>query len=199
MRVQTAVFRDARSRDVVNALLSIHWPSDIRILDMTWGKGAFWQGTERHVVGADLAPRYGCHMKADAQRLPIRSAAFDVAVFDPPHLFSRGPSPSRQTLHDDYSEVSNYEVLRRLYAGAATEIRRVATRGAIIKFTDMVKFGRLHPSHLIIGCEIAPVLGWPDEIAILDSGTVRPNPSQEGGGQRHLRNNHSYFFLYDWG
>lgn len=197
LRRPKALFRDVRSREVIEALLAIHFPDVTSIVDATWGKGAFWRGHEP-VVGLDIVPRLGCQLAADATDLPLRSQAVDLAVFDPPFTFSRGKNPGSTKVHEDFSFLPNYDSLLSLCRGAAEELRRVARLGAIVKLADSVKHGKFHSLHIDAVNEMRPWLGGPEDIAILDSGVVRPD-GPNWGAPKHLRNTHSYFFVYVWG
>jgi hypothetical protein len=189
-----AVFRDVYSRQVLEATLAVHFPEGV-ILDCTWGKGAFWSDDNRgRVVGMDLAPRYGCLVQADARFLPIRDKAVAVAVFDPPH--QHGVSSTTTLRHqEDFSRMPTQADIHRLITSAAPELRRVSQMGAIIKVTDMVEAGRYMPTHSLLAAALAPVLGWPSDLAILDSGVVRPTRHER---VLHLRHAHSYFLVYRW-
>ena len=116
---QSALFRGVRSRDVIRTLMELHFPRAKGIADH-WGKGAFWFGGEL-VLGLDIEPRLGCAVRADAQAVPLRYHAVDVAVFDPPFTWSRGRNPGSTMLHKDFSYLARYEDLYRLLAEAAKE------------------------------------------------------------------------------
>lgn len=192
-----AVFRDARSRDVIRVVLQTHFPGAERAVDLTWGKGAFWTGEEESgwVVGLDKRPRYGCQIAADSRHVPLRSQSVDVAIFDPPH--QHGISKTTTLKHqDDYDRMPNQRDIHQLLADTAPELRRIARVGAIIKLTDMVEAGRYVPTHMMFAAAAAPKLGWPCDLAILDSGVVRPvRPNQR---VLHLRHAHSFWLIYKW-
>jgi len=193
-----AVFSGARSCDVIAAILRIHFPDAPMIADLTWGKGAFWSGDE-WVLGLDIASRYGCHVRADSRHTPLRDGVVDLAVFDPPFLVNRGAggvSPTTLRLLADYGghTFRTQQEVRQLYIDTAPEIRRIARCGAIIKCADIVDVG-FQPTHALLIAAFQPILGLPADIAILDSGVVRPIRFKR---VLHLRNAHSYFLVYKW-
>lgn len=200
-----ALFQGARSREVIETILDMHFGGTARpnahgpwIADLTWGKGAFWgDNWPGNVVGFDLAPRLGAVATADAKHAPLRDGAVEIAVFDPPFTFSRGKNPGSAGLVTDYVFLQSYEELLHLCCNAACEMRRIATKGAIVKLADSIKHGKFHPLH-INGAEVMrPWLGQPCDIAILNSGVVRPE-GPNWGEPKHLRNMHSYFLVYKW-
>ncbi len=192
---RNAVFHNTNSREVLRAILAIHFPDDLLIADLTWGKGAFWEG--QPVIGLDIEPRLGCHIRADARAVPLQAGLIDVAVLDPPHTWSRGKNPGSAGLVSDYGFLPSKDALLTLCCEAAREIRRIATAGAILKIMDTVKHGKYHAVHIEVAKAIEPDLGVLEDIAILDSGVVRPE-GPNWKDQKHLRNGQSYFLVYRW-
>ena len=193
---QNAVFRDVHSKQVIASILEVEYPDIKTVADLTWGKGAFWKTAPVHgVIGLDKRPRYGCQIAADARHVPLVDEAVDVAIFDPPH--QHGVSKTTTLQHQaDYDRLPNQKDVHQLLADVVPELRRVASIGAIIKLTDMVEAGRFMPTHMLFAAAAAPQLGWPCDMAILDSGVVRPmKPNQR---VLHLRHAHSYFLIYKW-
>ncbi len=190
-----AVFRDCYSRDVIDTIFAIHFPGSVEIADLTWGKGAFWRDPlESQVIHRfDKAPRYGADY-ADSRLVPLKDACVDVVVFDPPH--QHGISKTTTLQHQaDYARMANQADIHQLILDTAPQLRRIARLGAIVKLTDMVEAGRFMPTHSLMMSACADVLGWPEDIAILDSGVVRPTRHERG---LHLRHAHSYFLVYKW-
>ena len=194
---KNAVFRDVYSKEVIASILEVEFPDIERVADLTWGKGAFWRHKApiHGVLGLDRKPRYGCQIASDARHVPLVEGAVDVAIFDPPH--QHGVSKTTTLKHQaDYDRMPNQKDIHQLLADVVPEIRRVASVGAIIKLTDMVEAGRFMPTHMMFAAAAAPQLGWPCDLAILDSGVTRPmKPNQR---VLHLRHAHSYFLIYKW-
>ncbi len=66
-----------------------------RILDATINKGRFWRGSRRKIVGMDINPGYSPDILADHADMPCEDAAFDVVVYDPPHIPNQGNDRSK--------------------------------------------------------------------------------------------------------
>jgi hypothetical protein len=60
------------------------------ILDATVNRGRFWAGSVRPVVGLDVDARHRPDVVADNAALPFAAGAFDVVVYDPPHVPNQG-------------------------------------------------------------------------------------------------------------
>jgi SAM-dependent methyltransferase len=61
-----------------------------RILDATVNRGRFWKGSTRPVIGMDRETGHRPHVAGDNTRMPLRREAFDVVVYDPPHIPNQG-------------------------------------------------------------------------------------------------------------
>lgn len=201
-----AVFRDTNSKAVIAQIMAVAFPDIKSISDLTYGKGAFWYGQPDatdsplyhagiRLVPLDRHPRYGCLIEADSRHVPLKDEAVDLVIFDPPH--QHGISKTTTLKHQaDFGRMPNQRDIHQLLIDSMPEVRRVARVGAIIKLTDMVEAGRFMPTHMMFAAAAAPVLGWPCDMAILDSGVVRPvKPNQR---VLHLRHAHSYFLIYKW-
>lgn len=65
------------------------------ILDATVNGGRFWRDSDRPVIGLDIDPRHGPSVCADNTAMPFRDAAFEVIVYDPPHIPNQGRDRSK--------------------------------------------------------------------------------------------------------
>ena len=65
------------------------------ILDATINGGRFWRNSKRKVVGLDIDPKHRPTVVADNTVMPFRDAAFDVVVYDPPHIPNQGRDQSK--------------------------------------------------------------------------------------------------------
>ena len=61
-----------------------------RILDATVNGGRFWKGSTREIIGMDIAHSHRPSILADNRAMPFADAAFDVVVYDPPHIPNQG-------------------------------------------------------------------------------------------------------------
>lgn len=66
-----------------------------RILDATVNGGRFWRGSTRKVIGMDIAPAHRPAILGDHTEMPFADRAFDVVVYDPPHLPNQGKDKSK--------------------------------------------------------------------------------------------------------
>ena len=194
---RNSVFRDMNSADVIRCIMDLHFPDAGSVADLTYGKGAFWKDAPAglDVIGLDGSPRYGCLIEADCRSVPLRDQSVDVAVFDPPHQHAIGKTTGLRH-GDDFGWLPSQTKIHALIRDTAPEIRRVSGLGAIVKVTDMVESGRFMPSHILVASSLSPMLGWPTDLAILDSGVPRPDNHAR---VLHLRHAHSYFMVYKWG
>jgi len=61
-----------------------------RILDATVNGGRFWRGSQREIIGLDIAGAHRPSIVGDNTRMPFAAAGFDVIVYDPPHIPNQG-------------------------------------------------------------------------------------------------------------
>ena len=60
------------------------------ILDATVNSRRFWRNSTRPVVGLDINSHYRPDVLASSVSLPFSESAFDVVVYDPPHIPNQG-------------------------------------------------------------------------------------------------------------
>lgn len=65
------------------------------ILDATFNEGRFWRGNGRRAVGLDIDVTYRPDIVGDSNHLPFKSSAFDVVVYDPPHVPNQGTDKTK--------------------------------------------------------------------------------------------------------
>ncbi len=68
-----------------------------RILDATINGGRFWRKSTRtrSVIGLDIDPQHRPKVCGDNMAMPFKSEAFDVVVYDPPHIPNQGKDRSK--------------------------------------------------------------------------------------------------------
>lgn len=85
-----SVIQAQTSRAVMEQLEDLFgFPSPI--VDVTWGKGAFWRSNRKDVIGLD-AYSDKPQIRAEWTHLPFRDASIGTLVFDPPFLPPPGPN-----------------------------------------------------------------------------------------------------------
>jgi hypothetical protein len=67
----------------------------MEILDATVNSGRFWVDSDRDVVGIDIESAHNPSVVADNRRMPFADHAFDVVVYDPPHVPNQGRDRSK--------------------------------------------------------------------------------------------------------
>ena len=132
------------SAQVVAKLLRVLLPDARTVLDMTYGSGRFWRGTNAdvEVTGIDINPGRAKHVCADFTRLPFADDSFDVAIFDPPYHTDMGRGKASVM----GARFGAYPSLDRLYTAVVEgcfEADRVSRLGMIVKVQDYVHSSRL--------------------------------------------------------
>lgn len=82
---------DGEDSELLERLLSFYPRKEPkRILDATVNGGRFWKGSEREVIGMDLAFSHRPSLVGDNTTMPFANSVFDVIVYDPPHIPNQG-------------------------------------------------------------------------------------------------------------
>jgi hypothetical protein len=121
---------------IVAQILRVYFPSADTALDMTGGDGGFWDGSElidvmRVMVDPDRRPAGD----ADFRSLPnIDDAAYDVTLFDPPHVADAGDESIMGAKFGTYED----QDLRTAVQAGCREAWRIGRLGTIVKVTDHV-------------------------------------------------------------
>lgn len=164
------------------------------ILDATWGKGVFWAGQALRpcVVGVDNNPEKRAEVLADNRVLPFRNEAFDVVVYDPPHIVHPW---SDWDSDDRYSVAEGRGSIAYLFPPFLIEAERVLTAGGILiaKLADQVHSGR---SWFQMGeyVTMLPFAGFTAcDIVVKVRGHARPQPA--GRRVLHAARRHSYYVI----
>jgi hypothetical protein len=91
-----SVWYGEEDAELVEQLLAFYPRREPRlILDATVNGGRFWRGSSRPVIGVDIDARHHPDVCADNGAIPFRSGAFDVVVYDPPHIPNQGRDRSK--------------------------------------------------------------------------------------------------------
>jgi hypothetical protein len=119
---------------VIAELLRICFPDARTALDMTYGKGNFWDGTA-HVdgIGMDRDPARARDVVGDYRAAPFADDAVDVAIFDPQFLSDGG---KKSIMRAQYTDHGSVDVAHEDIARGCLEAWRVARLGIIVKVQD---------------------------------------------------------------
>lgn len=170
-------------------------PVGTRVLDSTYGLGVFWQDgipAEWRLIGMDINSTKPAGVVADNGALPFGDAAFDVVIFDPPHIVHPW---------SDWDEAGRYSIAKGrgsiayLFPSFLIEAHRCLAPGGILiaKLADQVHSGR---SWFQMGeyVNMLPFAGLtPCDIVVKVRGRARPQPT--GRGVRHAARRHSYYVV----
>ena len=125
-----------------------------RILDATVNGGRFWRASKRPVTGLDIEIQHKPSVVADNTQMPFRSEAFDVIVYDPPHIPNQGKDNkkdfnTRFGLVLSSSKENNY-TFTHTYPPFTKEAHRVLKPEGILlcKIADYVHHHRYNWAHL---------------------------------------------------
>jgi hypothetical protein len=125
-----------------------------RILDATINGGRFWRGSKRPVCGVDIDMVHRPHIVADNTQMPFTDGAFDVVVYDPPHIPNQGKD-NQKDFNVRFglvvrSSKENQYTFAHTYPPFANEAYRVLELEGILfcKIADYVHHHRYNWAHL---------------------------------------------------
>ncbi len=197
--------RRGNNAETIADIATIHFPKNPLVLDLTFGRGAFWKKFRpKRLVCADRLPLPGVQLVLDATKsLPFPefpNSIFDVVVIDPPYL--RGVGTGRSQIHPKLNE--------RYQNNALTSIPRSHAKGqwwrmmsgyfAMMQNASMVvKKGGLilvkgmdESEHWFIREVMIPTNLKLISIHVV---TTTSQPMMRHTFQLHARKNHSYFLV----
>jgi SAM-dependent methyltransferase len=127
-----------------------------RILDATVNGGRFWRGSKRQIMGMDIEPKDRPTIVADNMQMPFADAAFDVVVYDPPHIPNQGKDVSKD-FNTRFGLVlkspkENHYVFSHLYPPFLREAYRVLRNEGVLlcKVADYVHHHQYQWAHVEI-------------------------------------------------
>ena len=191
---------------ILKSLIKIHAPSAdmLKILDCTYNRGQMWKGfnidRDYSLTTMDIDPRHNTDYVCDFMEMPgVPSKAFDVLVFDPPHL--PGKSKGSSCVYSDVYGVIGPTKGREknnisgMFKPFLKQAKRVLRPDGIIlvKICDLVQGRKYQWQHVelintardmgLIPCDLAVKVG---------SGSIM---SSKWKNPYHLRKNHSYWIV----
>lgn len=120
---------------IVSLILRVAFPDARDALDMTYGSGAFWDGSAHvHVTAHDADSSRAVDGVVDFTALPYKPGSFDVALFDPPHLADAGAESIMGQRFGTYRQADLPAAIR----AGTREAWRVARLGIIVKIAEHV-------------------------------------------------------------
>lgn len=147
------------SAKCIEACFKVHFPNAETVADLTYGKGRFWNWNHNlDIVGLDVEPSGGASILSDYRNVPLKDKSVDVAVFDPPFIFSPGlrgivgakrfflgPKDAEQRFYSgaDRQDLRilaprNADDLHKQTVDVVREMIRIAKCGMILKGQDLI-------------------------------------------------------------
>jgi len=171
-----------------------------RILDATVNGGRFWKQSERPVTGLDIEIKHKPQVVADNTHMPFRNGAFDVVVYDPPHIPNQGKDRQKD-FNTRFglvlrSSKENSYTFAHTYPPFTREAHRVLkTEGILLcKITDYVHHHRYNWAHLDF-IQAARVAGFRACDCIIK---IRKGPiiDPKWKTAHHSRRQHCYWLIF---
>jgi hypothetical protein len=150
-----SVWHGEEDAELIERLLAFYPRREPRlILDATVNGRRFWRGSTRPVIGLDVEQRHRPDVCADNTAMPFRSGAFDVAVYDPPHIPNQGHDRSKD-FNTRFglgarSDKTNGYTFAHTYPAFMTEAWRVLSEEGVLlcKIVDYVHNHRYQWAHV---------------------------------------------------
>lgn len=171
-----------------------------RILDATVNRGRFWRGSSYEVIGIDIEERFKPTIVADNSRMPFANEAFDVVVYDPPHIPNQGKDRTKD-FNTRFGLVvksprENGYSLSHLYPGFVAEAYRVLKPEGLLlcKIADYIHNHRYQWAHIdFINASAAAGFCPCDCIVKIRKGPIM---SPRWKNAYHARRHHCYWLVF---
>lgn len=126
---------ESTSAEIVTAVLAVCFPDAVTAIDVTYGSGAFWDGSAHvEVTGHDLDPQRAASGPMDFCAPWYADQTFDVSLFDPPHLADAGQESIMGQRFGTAEQTDLLDLIRR----GTRATWQLASLGMIVKVTDHV-------------------------------------------------------------
>ena len=185
MRVRS-VFTGRCSSEIIEAIFRLHFPEAKTVVDLTYGRGAFWKWPHNLTI-----------VPYDLERLGNDGASacgrFDVAIVDPPFRHSRSPTPSTIKLEDDFRGLGSQAAITDLYESLIARASVVAARGIIVKVKDTIERGKYVDRRGGIAAILQDWYNLVDIAVFVPSISLSDDPKWKN--QLHFRRQESYFLV----
>jgi 16S rRNA G966 N2-methylase RsmD len=182
-----------KNADLIKHVSSLYFSDEMKIADVTWGKGAFWKKTDTSIY--DFYPS-DLKTGVDFRSLPYEDESFDVLVLDPPYAHNPGKMFVDATYNNAATTSGMYHKdIIELYSKGMIEAYRVLkSKGLLlVKCQDEIESAKQKWSHIEI-YNIALKLGYyAKDLFVLHQDT---KPYIQHKNQKHARKNHSYLWAF---
>ena len=176
---------------LIEEVTKLFLTQDKIIVDITYGRGIFWKGSNLSVIGSDK--KGNVDLKADFRMLPYKAESVDVVVFDPPYM--HGGKTVKKSINQCYQNenTSHESVIRNYGFGILEGARILKKRGKIlVKCQDEIESGKQRFSHIEV-IQLLELFGF----KILDMFVLMQDhiPAMRLNYQKTSRKNHSYLVV----
>lgn len=157
------------------------------IVDLTYGSGLFWKGSDKKVFGCDLDQKRAKTVVADFFNLPFTDASCPTVVYDPP-FHTKGSNSIEETRFKAMG--ANEKELKELYLRGLREAWRVTEKFLVVKCQGYIHNHRPQWMELWTCAELGEPYEWLT--------TRRPSKivSSIWGKQRSLYRNHATYLVF---
>lgn len=207
--------RRGKSSQCVQDIFTLHFPSAQTVLDVTYGKGRFWDWPHSlEVTGSDIDPKSPCPNHWDYRELPFTEPSFDVLVFDPPFIFTPGinriigtkrfflgaekvPAPERVHAKEELAKPTGPADLIAHTRRVIEQAKVTARQGLVIKGQDLIvnKADWWSYNTMKVAEELG--IGLPADLLIQHSPAHRmADPRWKK--QYHFRRAHCLYLIWKW-
>jgi SAM-dependent methyltransferase len=171
-----------------------------RILDATINGGRFWRESARPVFGLDIERKHRPRVNGDNTRMPFIDGAFDVVVYDPPHIPNQGRDKTKDFGHrfglvSRSSKANNYSFAHTYPAFIREAFRVLEPEGILLcKIADYVHNHRYQWAHVEL-MQAAQAWGFCPCDCIVK---VRKGPiiDPKWKNAHHSRRQHCYWLVF---
>jgi tRNA G10 N-methylase Trm11 len=188
--------------DLFPDVLRLYVLAGSKILDMTYGTGAFWKKVNKDnytLIKNDIDPLRGDYHE-NFRNTSWPDNSFDTVILDPPYLYVGGFATLKDSIDRNYNNRERAKDIRgviavdKMYEDAIKEASRLLKHKGILilKCMDQVMSGKQVWAHIVY-LHMAETLGFRSEDLFV---MVQKNrPTLRHKYQKHARRNHSYFLV----
>jgi hypothetical protein len=185
--------------DLFAEVARLHISKGDLVWDATYGKGAFWNKTDRaqyQLITSDLTTP--SNVQCDNLRPPFADKSFDCVIYDPPYLYNHSntikESIAQQYQNNALQRKTNRDVLDMYNEFAAVSLRLLKKSGIlIVKCQDVIESNKQRWNHMLIKEETELIGFIMIDLFVL---IIPQKPAIRWDHQHKARKNHSYFLVF---
>lgn len=171
-----------------------------KILDATVNDGRFWHGSKRPIIGLDIEASHRPSVVGNNMCMPFRDAAFDIVVYDPPHIPNQGKDKAKD-FNTRFglvlkSSKENQYTFSHMYPPFLQEAHRVLKEEGILlaKVSDYIHHHRYQWAHVDF-IQAARSIGFRPCDCIIK---IRKGPIIDPKWKKahHTRRQHCYWLIF---